>query len=243
MIPQANMGDLPVEMVELILSNLSWPDVARFAFTCSAFKSAFHQAQPREQERRCTLAVARFGRARINWIADLISRSLRGESISRGNGGPRSGSCRICPNVKFLESSHYPGPPIPLKAREVYVDAVGWGMHMELTPQKGSQIFVRTCRKRRMAMISVYPCNNEDLAGVALLQVLLSGGLAPLSGDVWEHFDIRVMGYSWNAGITQAGLRMQIAPLLPFASQYISASQETGIPTAIGERMKVDFRT
>jgi hypothetical protein len=74
-IPQAtNMGDLPIEMVELVLSKLSWPDLAPISSTCSAFKSASYQALSREQERRCDLALARFGRGRINRIADQPGR-------------------------------------------------------------------------------------------------------------------------------------------------------------------------
>jgi hypothetical protein len=248
-VPQpTNMGDLPVEMVELILSNLSWPDLAPISMTCCAFKSAFHHALPSEQERRCDLGVVRFGRKRINQVADLISRSLLGESLSPENGGPEDGHCWLTRNGEFQapiysQSGGWLEPQMLLNATEVCVNPLEWGVHMEIIPQGGSRMFVRTCRKRRMAMISIYPCNNEDLAGVALLQALLSWGLAPLSGNVGAHLDIRVVGYSWNVGITQAGLRMQIAPLLPFASQHISASRETGITTAIGERMRVELGT
>jgi predicted RNA binding protein YcfA (HicA-like mRNA interferase family) len=255
-IPQGdstNMGDLPIEMVELILCNLSWPDLAPLSSTCSAFKSASCQVLSLDQERRCDLAVARFGRGRINWIADLISRSLRVETLSRENGVLETGSSWICPNGEILESAGHPDPPIPLNAKEMCLTAIGWGVHMDLVPQRGSHIFVRTCRKRKMARISVYPHSNEDLAGVALLQELLNGDLAPtllenrailpLPGNVGAHLDIRIVGYSWDVGITQAGLRVQIAHLLPFASHHISASQETCIPTAIGERMTVHFRT
>ncbi len=182
----------------------------------------------------------------------------------------QTGSSWICPNGDVLESSARPDPSIPLNAKEVCLNAVGGGVHMDLVPQHGSRMFVRTCGKRKMSTISVYPHNNEDLAGVALLQELLSGGLAPkiagglaptalngglapallessaklpLCGNVGAHLDIRIVGFSWDVGITQAGLRMQIAPLLPFASQHISASQETAIPNAIGERMRVELGT
>jgi hypothetical protein len=67
---------------------------------------------------------------------------------------------------------------------------------------------------------SVTPGDDEDVAGVALVQALLSGEFAPVVGEGGPHSDVQIQWGSCNQGFTSAGLAAQIGPLLPLMKSY-----------------------
>ena len=87
--------------------------------------------------------------------------------------------------------------------------------------------------KAQFVSIKVIPTNDEDLVPVALVQALLSGGLTRIIRDAGRHAELRIgetytaSGFTDDGGtytvrdFTLDGLKAQIFPLLPFASQYI----------------------
>jgi hypothetical protein len=92
-------------------------------------------------------------------------------------------------------------------------------MIVTMTASDSSQLRLSVTRTTGGGMIIVYPCNDEDLLGVALMQALLSGEWCPNlveSGLV----AIRILARSYLGNYSYAGLEAQILPLLPFASGY-----------------------
>lgn len=79
--------------------------------------------------------------------------------------------------------------------------------------------------------IGVTPSNDEDLVPVALVQALLSEGLARIIHEVGLRADIVILRSYLPTGLTDAGQKAQILPLLPFATQY------TPIDTPVGEEV------
>jgi hypothetical protein len=236
-------SDLPVEMKELILNHLSWIDLARISSTCSTFHTAFRRQLAREQKRRCDLAFLCFGRGQIYRIADFIERYLEGKSLDASNPDePNRTSSSILADGTVVGPPQMHLFPRAYKSTNASVKVGLTKMNIKMTAPSGSLISIFTCKESGESIARVYPIGNEDIAGVAFLQALLCEGLAPLSSGAGPHLEICVMRDVSDANITQAGLRMQIAPLLPFGSLYRSRYRQVNLSTRIGENMKVCYR-
>jgi hypothetical protein len=72
----------------------------------------------------------------------------------------------------------------------------------------------------RRITIDVIPCSDEDLKVVALLQAMLSQGLAQMICEAGRHAVVSVHPCPGRGVFTQAGLNAQILPLFPFAAPY-----------------------
>ncbi len=77
---------------------------------------------------------------------------------------------------------------------------------------------VRLSRNRKAVAFIVFPANDQEIKVVAMLQALLSEGLAELIRDGGKQAEIQILPESERC--TRAGLQAQIVPLLPFASRY-----------------------
>ncbi len=69
-------------------------------------------------------------------------------------------------------------------------------------------------------ILSMRPCGNEDLEGVAFVQALLSGAFAPLVGEDWPCPKVQIVWDGCSNRFTWVGLEAQIGPLLPLAKSY-----------------------
>jgi hypothetical protein len=233
-------------MVEAILGNLSWTDLAPIASTCKAFQTASRKELALEQKRRCNLALACFGCGRIERIADLLKCYLAGlpldpklsfEPPSKYSSISENGTLRGAPrNMSY--NPFYMG-------RTAYVSRQPTALHIDVTGDTGLRIHMFARPESRVATIKVFPCDNEDIQGVALLQALLAEGLTLIAHATQSHLDIRVMRDDCvlnddcmeRSNVTQAGLRMQIAPLLPFGTVYASWYRSYPSSNFIGERV------
>jgi hypothetical protein len=245
-------GDLPPEMMDLILCNLSWEQLAPISSVCRAFRAAYRKQLAVEQKARCDLAAAIFGLKRISCVAGIIERFFKGEPVPLEwcTGFGPFPQCRIFKDGtvrgptpgddRFMVRAGDASVAATVLAKPKSVDGAARGaLLMSVITPCSSQFCLQICRKRHGAVICVKPRGDEDLAGVAFIQALMSLKPAPLFGDVGPHAHIRIMRKVSDGQVTQAGLRRQIAPLLPFASQYIGSSAVAGLPGFVEERFKV----
>jgi hypothetical protein len=225
--------NLPHELEELIFAKLSVVESARVSRTCRAFQAAFCRQMAREQKHRCDLAVTSFGHERIACIASLADRFLKGQRMHPAldeqgvqySSIGADGTLRVKPKV---------GQPLTSTTRllsckpedllvEFWFDYLPPpSMRIVIRPTEGGWVELR-CEYSagRLGSIAVCPCGDEDVEGLALIQALLSGWLAPTSHDHYLSLCVHVQRYNANRGVyTTQGLQAQIAPLLPFASRY-----------------------
>jgi hypothetical protein len=79
-----------------------------------------------------------------------------------------------------------------------------------------------------LVTVDVIPANDHDLEPVAFVHALLWGGLGEFLRDNGLRIDICVRQSEFRGGATPAGLKAQIAPLLPYASRYFSEEERMG---------------
>jgi hypothetical protein len=91
----------------------------------------------------------------------------------------------------------------------------------------GSEVFLFVWQQQNLVSIFVYPCDDQDLEGVALVHALVSGPLAQSLRDRGLSFDIHVNG-SADGRCTSAGLQTQIWPLLGLASKRCTSDIAVG---------------
>jgi hypothetical protein len=233
-----NWSDLPGDMVEAILGNLSWVDLARITSTCKAFRAAFRKELAHEQERRCKLAVACFGRGRIDRIADLIECHLEGIPLD----------LLLVPDLCWLlEDGTLNAAPMDMAHGNGYtaqVRVIGkvLNIYVFMLGHLGSCTYISVCQQSRVVTFKVRTWGDDDIEGVALLQALLNEALEPVLSGVGPHLDIRVMGDVSEGHPTQAGLRKQVAPLLPFSTVHTSGYRQANEAQLIGERIEVFYK-
>jgi hypothetical protein len=87
----------------------------------------------------------------------------------------------------------------------------------------------------------VVPNGDQDLEPLAFMQALLSEGVAEVFRDAGKDAEIQVEGLKYPADkvATRAGLKAQIAPLLPFALRYTSPQGTGWNGKYIEERMQI----
>jgi hypothetical protein len=236
--PATGWNDLPYELVDLILDNLSCTELAIIAWTCRAFQSAFRNGLAREQARRCALAIACFGRERIDRIAELIAPSLRGGTLDLKPDGHLLEDFWISRDGKFHD--RYANNGVARDPVEVYVMATEQRVDIKLVLPNASHILLLARPHCKMVIISMHPCNDDDLVGVGLLQSLLGRSVPPIPGPVGPYLDVRLWGGFWEGRMSQPGFRTQLAPLLPFASQHLSTFRGGVPPVVLGESIKIE---
>jgi hypothetical protein len=104
----------------------------------------------------------------------------------------------------------------------------------------GSEVY----RQREGCYVTVYPSEDGDVEGVALVQALLSGGMSHTLRDAGQFAHICIVGDAHDVctGViknTGAGFKTQIAPLLQFGAH---CKHPRGWPRGklIEERMHIE---
>jgi hypothetical protein len=178
-------GDLPPEMMDLILSYFSWEQLAPISSVCRAFQAAYRRQLTVEQKARSELANATFGDKRISCIAGIINRYFKGERLHRdirlrsyqsafdiledgtvgifNNGVERRSSHTA---VAFVRSC-YLHQDMTVRPVKVVLWIPPNGMHVCTLQLSGD---------RHGAVISVMPQSDGDVLGVGVIQALLSVG-------------------------------------------------------------------
>ncbi len=211
-------NDLPDHLVEVILAHLSLVDLWATLKTCRSFHTAFCRQLDVEQKSRCDFAAMRFGTKPIACLRTLITRYLKGERLEPGvvnenwncycisadgvlrRTEPHRWACRYATQPGEICVSalvHQPGYAIT-NPYTLWVRAHAWEQPL---------LLVATSLDRSCSTICVKPRCDEDLEGVALVQALLSGGLAESIHDGGQSAEIRVGRPAARFGFTRKGLK------------------------------------
>jgi hypothetical protein len=238
--------DLPPDMMELILCRFSWDQLAPISSVSRAFRAAYRKQLAVEQKARCNLANATFGDKQISCIAGIINRYFRGERLHpdfRLRSYPHDfdiledGTVGAFNNWVERRSSH----TAVAWVKTCYIPR-GMSVHpvkvvLRIPPNGVHVCTLQLSGDRHGAVISVMPESDGDVLGVGLIQALLSVGPTPLFGGAGPHAHIRVVRKSSNGNTTKAGLRRQLAPLLPFASKYYRPTSSEGFRDVVEQRI------
>ncbi len=241
---------LPPEMEEAILAKLSLIDLARVSPTCRTFHAVFCMRLPVEQRARCDLAAERFGRKRIARIIELLDRKLKGRTLEphmsdrHGHASP----CWICEDGTCQSDIPAPsrdenGTPHNAQIR-VSARLDGWrapyNLLVDVMLEGHGPLMVLQAKledtEKAMFIWVVHP-HNHDVEGPALLQALLSGGLAQSCRDVGQHATIRLIGVRFSRSTTLTGLKALVAPLLPLMSRMSQVGCRFNVTCLEGEVM------
>jgi hypothetical protein len=219
---------LPFEVQELILAQLTLMDLARVATTCKVFHAVFPGVVAKEQSARCNIAAECFGRGRITYIAGLVERIFKGEALGISAAKSKRGRSRCWisadgkahgsrphPHRFSLQNPHDRDSMVCCSWRPY---AGGFpGLYISAFAKKGTEVYMQFDGKTG-ASIFVLPTANGDFEGVALVQALLSEGLSRICRDAGQPIHIHVRGLAVSSGLTKAGCKAQIAPLLPYGT-------------------------
>jgi hypothetical protein len=244
-------SSLSEDMVELILARLSLVDfVTRRVFmTCHSFYAAYRREVTAEQKDRSDLADSVMGRARVARLVSLIAPVFEGGSLGlgfvlasiHGHYIGADGVFRppaLTPSGRRTLAEAEPedlrvvvaGPHILWRgnSHSIFVDAPkqAWGRLCMHNPHGGKGI-----------KLHMYPTADEDFEVVALVQAMLSGGLARLVHDTGKYAEIRISAPTDR--FTWAGVKAQIQPLLPFASRYIPGAQSSRVAPRFVEHIHI----
>jgi hypothetical protein len=220
---------LPVELEELVLSKLPLVDLARASATHSSFQSALRNELAREQKARCDAALDCVGRQWMSRITSLINCFLKGQALDLdmgrnsgiagwimqggafqmdrqafslpANESSPTGHCRV--RVSFTR--------VLLGSARIHFHVYVRGMsdvHICLDGQKPAGSYINVDLKSHVG--------REELG---LVQLLLSGELAPNWQDGAPP-GVYFFGESCAGNFNQAKMVAQIAPMMPFVSQY-----------------------
>jgi hypothetical protein len=216
---------LPYDGMEVILSKLPLFELAQMSWTCKTFRIAFRNLMAAQQRARCERAFASCGRERVKCLLGLIAHLHKVEPLS-------SDFLPKVWNVCWISADGVLHGPV--KPPTYYFTTPGpgdmqvnvsleWGLIVE-APVWRSELKVFLLGDTNGMHVSFDIMDDEDFEMVAAVQALLSGGLAQLVGDAGSHAGMSV----WHDRMrsTRAGLKEQIAPLLPFASRYTPAAED-----------------
>jgi hypothetical protein len=84
----------------------------------------------------------------------------------------------------------------------------------------------------------MYPKHDEDVLMVAMIQALLSEGLAQFLHDTGKSAEVMIQSSMFKCHCTRAGLQAQMLPLWPFATHYTRLSFVNIVPCS-AERMDI----
>jgi hypothetical protein len=236
---------LPLEMLEEILGKLSLFEGARMAATCRTLHALYRPLMAREQKARYDLAVKSCGRERIACILALIKLLLTGRRLRPWDGKLAHGrwnDCWVCADGVLRGPTRL--NPHSRERGEDILASICPGQDWRDSPHvyeiilfgppswQGAGVSFRVDRNRVGTLIDAVTTGDGNLHMVALLQALLSDGLAQSIHDAGQHVEIRLrpVRIHSESEITREGLRAQIAPLLPFVSQYTPVRKASGNP-------------
>jgi hypothetical protein len=233
-------GDLPDELIDTILDNLSWFELARLSLLSRAFRAAFHRQLAPLQTKRLGQAAYCFGPNRFRGIVEFIGCYFKGEALHpewpEGRGPAcfvmsEGGVMTLANNIR--EVCQIPGGPSTLVIPDEHTPAT-WGAVVVIMRRNVSRTVIsvegpfytrvdlRLCRRRRKVGVYVYPYSDYDIEGSWVVQSLLDMGLASTLHDAGVSGRIVIMGriyrgvYCPSGGMTKEGLLVHVASLLPF---------------------------
>jgi hypothetical protein len=192
-----SLGSLPDDVVGVILAHLSLMEVPRIFTICWSLHTVYRQRIAAGQKFRFNLAEKSWGHARIVCIVTFIALFLEGRRVH-----PDFVNTHFCDYHVSMEGLLYAGL-YPLDAARIctsmrlrnpgpsyaYPDEV----RVEAHNLPNTYLTVQVWRNRKGAHIMVKPKSDGDLGGVALLQALLSGGLAKAIQDVGQHAEVSIV--------------------------------------------------
>jgi hypothetical protein len=238
---------LPSEVQELILANFTPMYFARVATTCKFFHAMFPRVVAKEQSARCDVAAECFGRECIICIAGLLDRLFKGEALGCSAAQSKRGAYRWW--ISADGTLHDNGPNLHDFSRQNPHDRESvvycrWspyvskrpGLHISVFAKKGTRISMQF-NGHTSASIFLLPTANGDFEGVGLVQALLREGLARVCCDAGLPVHICVRGLALSSGLTQAGCKVHIAPILPYGTH---CTQFLGVPSCwVEERVHI----
>jgi hypothetical protein len=219
---------LPEELEDLILSKLSLHEVARVSTTSRAFHATFNRLLAAQQKARCSLAVHHFACSQqIMCIASLITRFLNAdpELACRSDAVHfricTDGTYHVVGSSKKITRFQRQFFRQDIAMPEILGSFSSNAMTLWIAAPKRRNTSVCVDRRYNLVFFSLYPCCDEDVEGLALVQTLLTWGLVSGPHSAGPQSWIKVSGYMlYKHHFTQEGLQAQIAPLLPFLSHY-----------------------
>lgn len=240
-------SSLPYDVVELILSNMSLIELARSSPTCGSFQTVYCKRMAVQQKSRLDLAEGFCGRERISCIVALIAHLLSGKALKRDFGAYQWNRCWISADGVLC------GPVLNPSGSQFTFETGDFCVM--ICPNKSSlwlnfdtvkahnspwSYLEATIRPESNGVkVSVFSSHDEDLRPVAMVQAMLSGGLAQFLQDAGKWAEIQILPSANSVRASAAGLKAQITPLLPFASRYMPADRHLENWEIFGERMQV----
>jgi hypothetical protein len=225
---------LPVEMEELIVAKLSLVALARLSSTRKVFKATFCKHLAREQKARCERAACIFGGGRITCIAELVDSFVRKETLQSylGDGplsnlywvaedgachahgrGPAGGDTTHDVQVRVLFSGNV---PLGSESHSRHISD-SHSMHITVSVGGEQQMYLHLFGQGDKASIFI-AANKVDDEGAAMLQALLSQGLAQSLHGVGKRAYLCIIGCTSSPVLTPAEFKFLVCPLLPFVS-------------------------
>lgn len=202
-------SSLPNDLVMHILGKLSVTELAPVTMTCSRFHALYRERMAREQEARLQLAVNCFGADRIACLCALIVRLHKGEPWGPPIVASSYYRCWISGDGELLERRSSPHAATPQDIR-VTLKHLSTCLHVQVRPRDLGPYWLSIGIGHHVKRTGIDVWDDVNLMPAALMQALLSGGLARSILDV---------GFQVEISVGRSGV--QIAPLLPFAPRYV----------------------
>jgi hypothetical protein len=241
-------SSLPDDVVEVILSNLSTLSLlklARIGRTCTSFQTLYRRQLAAVHEARTALADKSFGQKRMERIGDFIIHFLKGEALGPDSVEHETNMYRISADGAVSDVRR--AGHVTEEADDVFVSTdityPFFRTHHNLDTllvhygRNISRLLMQIRRTGRGPLIDIFPENDGDLEGVALAQTLLSGGVAKCICDLGQCADLSL--HPATNGATQAGLKFQIATLIPFSSRYTRVGPMSKNSCRFTEKMQI----
>ncbi len=237
-IPKSDITDwssLPWEMQDLIFGKLSLHELARASRTCRSFQTVFTTKLGEEQKGRLDLAGTCFSEKQIECIAAFAARFFKRETAVRNLDRDRKTDCRISADGEWqVERSRparrahqRPAEEGDIRIRVSFLWASPTIMEIGVHVPGRAWVDLHVCGGQGMIAICVTPYGDEAVEGVALVQALVTWALPRRLRDHSPHAYIMVQecpervqqAHGRRHSFTIAGMRAQIAPLLPLLAK------------------------
>jgi hypothetical protein len=232
-------SNLPPDVEEAILGLLSLVDLSRISRTCHSFHASFCRRMADLQSARCDLALSWFGPNRITCIAGLVTSFVNGEPMDRNLPWHGANVFEISLDGALHVNARHAARPITsatVQAGDCRVELFtrsGTGLrswmlvHVYTAGGGFTKIRVDFGEPTNvLIIISVTPCDAEDVMGVALIQALLSQDLAPGFCDAVSHAQVSIEANFEYARMVFSSVTLdshreaQILPILPLIAQH-----------------------
>jgi hypothetical protein len=216
--------NLPPDMEEQILFKLSLLELARVSTTCRRFGDVFCRKMVEEEKARRRLTLLNFGQERIKSIVARVGGYLKGNIMKPSMVKGVTGKCWITANGAWHvrgssgveDEEHVGDTPVSVSVS----DEVGCVSMTVIAPNQ-SKVVLSIFPLRKLIMFRLWPLDDDDLEGIALVQSLITEAVAQGIHDGGVSFDISIAAWVviGRCRCTSAGLQAQIKPLLACASQ------------------------